>query len=123
MEYVFTIKKPNGDDYGTFTVTAAIQKHKPVEVLFIDGDAGMEYRYTFDYGQKITESDCPSTMDNFVGWFTDEEFNNAFNFNTPLTSNLTLYADYEYEVTFDYMNGNSSKLYVKNSGSTIRPPP
>ncbi len=122
VEYVFSIKKPNGDDYGTFTVTAAIQKHKPVEVLFIDGDAGMEYRYTFDYGQTITESDCPSTMDNFVGWFTDEEFNNAFNFNTPLTSNLTLYADYEYEVTFDYMNGNSSKMYVKNAGTTIRPP-
>ena len=60
-------------------------------------------------GKKATEPQQGPTLENkvFVGWYTDKEHKNLYNFNRPVTSNLTLYARYvdavegeEYTVTF-----------------------
>ena len=35
----------------------------------------------------------------FDGWYTDEECTNPFNFNSPITSNMTLYAKWKLNIT------------------------
>ena len=49
----------------------------------------------------------------FGGWYTDENCTevNKYNFNTPVTGNITLYAKWtanEYTVTFDYKDGTTT---------------
>ena len=45
--------------------------------------------------------------DTFLGWYSDEGLNNLYNFNTPVTSNLNLYAKWgaptpiTYTITFN----------------------
>ena len=47
-----------------------------------------------DYGSKATEPTAPtaSIAYNFGGWYTDKACTQRFSFNTPITSNITLYA-------------------------------
>ncbi len=49
----------------------------------------------------------------FIGWYTDEYWNQAFDFKTPITKNLTLYAKWEeiitYTISFN-MNGFGDQL-------------
>ena len=53
-------------------------------------------------GLKIKEPSTP-TKDKYVfrGWYEDDEFNTKFDFNTPITSNITLYAKWEAANTID----------------------
>ena len=73
----------------------------------------LELKYPYPYGTVISLPDCPPTEDHFVGWYTDADFNNPYSFTIPLTADMTLYARYMFEITFDYMDGTSSKFYVK----------
>ncbi len=79
---------------------------------------------TFSYGTQLTDADCPAVSENFLGWYTDEEFVNIFNFSTPITKDMTLYARYSYAVTFDYQDGTYSKLYLASNltGVTVTEP-
>ena len=47
-----------------------------------------------DYGSKATEPMAPtaSIAYDFGGWYTDQACTQSFSFNTPITSNITLYA-------------------------------
>jgi uncharacterized repeat protein (TIGR02543 family) len=105
-----------------------IEKDK-VKVTFYDYQHGMSEitRGTvieYNYGVTITEADCAPVYENFLGWYTDPEFHNIFNFSTPLTKDMSLYARYTYVVTFDYQDGTTSQLYVASelSGVQISPP-
>lgn len=54
-------------------------------------------------GQKATKPADPTKKDKtFGGWYTDSNLTQAFDFNTPINSNLTLYAKWldNYEVLF-----------------------
>ena len=51
---------------------------------------------TLDSNDKVTEPlDPTKTGYRFLGWYSDEELTNEYNFNTEVTSNLTLYAKWE----------------------------
>ena len=113
---VFTVVDTEGHE-SDFNVTLVIKKHPPVTVSFHDEVAHLERNYSFEYGTVISESDCPNTLDNFVGWYTDPTHYNRYNFNIPLTADIThLYASYMYSVTFNNMNGTESTMYVETSG-------
>ena len=114
--FVFVVVDTSGDE-SEFTVELTIKKHPQVSVIFYDTVAQLERSYSFEYGTVISESDCPNTLDNFVGWYTDPTHYNRYNFNIPLTADITrLYASYMYTVTFDNMNGTESTMYVETSG-------
>ena len=67
-----------------------------------------------EYGEKAVKPEDPSKDGyNFMGWYTDATFKNYYDFNTPVTSNLTLYAKWEeiilqsYVVTFETYGGTT----------------
>ena len=53
-------------------------------------------------GEKVTEPEDP-TREGYIfsGWYTDKEFTNAYDFDTPVTVDIVLYAKWE-EDTGDY---------------------
>ncbi len=79
-------------------------------------------------GLKIKAPSTP-TKDKYVfrGWYKDDAFNTKFDFNTPITSNITLYAKWEaantideIRLTGDYEYGNvpAGTLPAFNPGTT-----
>ena len=119
--YVVKLKISNGTDVKYLTVNVNISPVQDVQITFNNIEQSgstdkLSLTYSFRYGSVISEEDCPPGGTNFVGWYTDENFNNPFSYSTPLTKNLNLYALYMYTVTFDYMDGTYSTLHVeKNS--------
>ena len=49
---------------------------------------------TVTEGRLVTEPEVSNEGYTLAGWFTDEEFHNQFSFNTPVASDLTLYANW-----------------------------
>lgn len=68
--------------------------------------------YTVSYNSYITSLPTPTRRGYaFVGWYTDRALTRAFNYNTRITSSMTLYAKWSYDeycrVTF---NANGGRL-------------
>lgn len=122
--YRVVLRISDGTTAGTFDreVVVHIEPVPDVEITFNgikQGDSTLSLTYSFHYGITISEEDCPPGGDNFVGWYTDKDFNNPFSYSTPLTQDLELYALYMYTVTFDHMDGTTSVLYVSMSVGLI----
>ncbi len=122
--YRVVLRISDGTTTGTFEreVVVHIEPVPDVEITFNgikQGDSTLSLTYSFHYGITISEEDCPPGGDNFVGWYTDKDFNNPFSYSTPLTQDLELYALYMYTVTFDHMDGTTSVLYVSMSVGLI----
>ena len=65
-------------------------------------------------GEKLTEPTPAPTREGFTfdGWYEDSTFSTKFNFDTPITDNMTLYAKWtenKYTLTFD-ANGGSGTM-------------
>lgn len=64
----------------------------------------------------------------FAGWYSDSNFNNLFDFNTPINDNLILYAKWNANpITYDFKiisSIDNKELYTTkvNSGKTINEP-
>ena len=62
----------------------------------------------------------------FKGWYTASEGGTAWDFNTPILSNKTLYAQWEptavFDVTFDPCNGDPTVTVQVNLGQTVPVP-
>ena len=82
------------------------------------------------YGDKVpktTPTDKDSAPDYFVfdGWYTDSGCKNAYDYNTPVTSNLKLYGKFDqaFKVSFIDADDNSEITYVKvRAGETVARP-
>ena len=63
------------------------------------------------YGEKVSAPTAPTNGNQvFAGWCTDENGENAFNFDTPITAPMTLYAKWAKQVTVKFnMNGHGSE--------------
>ncbi|AGI48190.1 Listeria/Bacterioides repeat protein [Thermoplasmatales archaeon BRNA1] len=119
----FVMKVEKGGVYKEFTVNISVKVSDPIKITFYDRyDGGNHFSRDFTYGTVISGGDCPATSDNFVGWYQDSSFNNPYNFNTPLTAPITLYARYAFSVTFNNMNGTSSMVYIESEGTTLSTP-
>ena len=60
-------------------------------------------------GSKAVKPQNPTKKDSlFIGWYSDPELKNVYDFNTPVKSNITLYAkwDSRFTITFDTDGGN-----------------
>lgn len=61
-------------------------------------------------GEKATEPTVPSKIgQDFDKWYSDAELTKKFNFNTPITENITLYAKWDF-ATYDIIYRNSDGL-------------
>ena len=83
---------------------------------------------TVDHGKPVAEPAQPTREGHtFTGWHTDPNANenNTYDFSTPVTGKLTLYAAWKidtYEVTFDSQGGSTVKPKTIEHGSAITAP-
>jgi uncharacterized repeat protein (TIGR02543 family) len=76
--------------------------------------------------QLLTKPEDPTKAGyRFVDWYTEDTFQSTFDFaNTPVTEDMTLYAQWElvYTVSFDTNGGNDVSPLIVTSGQTISAP-
>ena len=64
-------------------------------VTFMNGDK-VHKTYTIQEGSKVNKPTDPTKEGfNFIGWSTNENVKNDFDFDKPITSNITVYACFE----------------------------
>ena len=78
-------------------------------------------------GEKLTEPTPAPTREGFtfVGWYEDSTFSKKFDFNTPITNSMTLYAKWtenKYTVTFDTKGGNTIAPVTVKEGEKVSEP-
>ena len=84
--------KINKGSYGDLTLTANYVEGK-VNVVFYGYE---ELNQVIDYNTKCTKPADPTKLgDNFLYWCIDETLQTEFDFDTPITSNITLYPLWE----------------------------
>ena len=86
-------------------------------VTFNSNDGTEVAPQNVNVGEKLTEPTPAPTKEGFTfdGWYEDSTFSKKFDFNTPITGNITLYAKWvenKYTLTFD-ANGGSGSMAPK----------
>ena len=108
----------------SFSINITVQPVKSYNVTF-HPENGKEIVISVNDGDTIHSTLIPSTGKYFVGWFTDSAHSIRYDFNTPVTNDLELYADYKFTITFVHGNGIVSTFYVAvdtKNGSTVYKP-
>ena len=109
-----TFKMPASD----VTVTATFKKAAAIYTVKFEANGGKPEpaEQKIEEGKKADKPADPAKEGNkFVGWYTEAECINRFDFATPISQNITLYARYvpvetqTYTVTFD-SNGGTDVL-------------
>ena len=93
-------------------VTVEIQKKSMRTVTYHDDFSGLVEDVKYPDGTFISANSWKTMSDNFIGWYTDSDFTNKFDYKTPITKDIDLYARYSYVVTLDFMTGTTSTLYI-----------
>ena len=98
-------------------------------VTFNSNEGSAVSAQTIDHGSTASQPDDPTRQGHtFGGWYTDNTtFQNTFDFDTPITSDTTLYAGWDintYTVTFDSNEGSAlDPQTVNENGTTTEPAP
>lgn len=83
-----------------------------VNVAFNSNGGSDVVSQSLEYGRMAAEPANPTRNSySFLGWYTDEACTTEFDFNTPVTSDITLYAKWklnEFTVTFNPIGGTVS---------------
>ena len=100
-------------------------RYVPVETqtytVTFDSNGGTEVPpQTVLEGEKAVKPADPTTLsDEFDGWYIDKNFDKEFDFNTPISGDITLYAKWvpwqHFKVTFD-LRGHGARLKVQKVG-------
>ena len=78
-------------------------------------------------GEKVSEPD-PAPQKNgydFMGWYTDSSFTTKYDFDTPVTSNITLYAKWQiqtFSIVFDTNGGSAVETQIVEYDKTVAIP-
>lgn len=109
-------------------LTAAFEEDGQVTVSFETNGGSTIADIVIDSGSTIAKPANP-TKDNytFAGWYEDGTFEHEFNFNTPITENITIYANWEeivnkHTVTFETNGGSNIDPVEVNEGSKVAEP-
>ena len=137
----YTVSYSDNTNVGTATVTVTgmidysgtasgtFEIKKAWSVTFMDGSTQYDQAVVAD-GQTVAVPTAPAKEGyTFTGWYKDAACQNAYEFSTPVTDNLTLYAGWEkneepiteWAVTF--MDGNTQYAQaVVTDGQTVAVP-
>ena len=99
-----------------------VRTEKDYTVIFnSNGGSRVDAQYVYDE-QKLTEPAVPTKAGNsFAGWYTDSGFTTLFNFTTPVTANMTLYAKWNTLAVGDLLlNDGSYVAYDANVPFTAK---
>lgn len=100
-----------------FTLYAKWQKNV-YQVNFEKNGGSAIAIQNINYKENLIKPNDPTKADyNFENWFLDQNFNSEFNFNTPITSNFTLYAKWltirgHHYSDKDFSHSDSSSPYA-----------
>jgi len=106
-----------------------LELEKTYTVTFNSNDGSAVDPQTVKEGEKATRPSPDPTKDGFyfVGWFSDVALNNVYDFDTPVTKNITLYAKWttvQYAVAFESNGGSKvDTQYVAQGALVTRPNP
>lgn len=107
-------------------VEKELENTSKYEVSFYN-DSSLIDKKTVKHGKTVVRIDDPVKEGfNFVGWYTEKELINPFNFNNPITKNISLYAkfsrDYMYltnKITKEIMPSCVTVSNMYNYGSGV----
>ena len=105
---------------------AAAWTAKTCTVTFVSNGGSTVKSVTAAYGSAITAPTNPTYEKHvFKGWCTDEALGDFYDFSTPVTSNLTLWAKWNetITVTFDVAGGEEVDSLELEAGEPIGPLP
>ena len=115
-EVTSTVEVSKGYSWGAYvTVDLGKANGTPVvyTITFNSNDGTSVASQNVNAGEKLTEPSTPTKEGfTFDGWYEDSTFSKKFDFNTPITDNMTLYAKWienKYTLTFD-ANGGSGEM-------------
>ena len=95
-------------------------------ITFNSNDGTSVASQNVNAGEKLTEPSTPTKEGfTFDGWYEDSTFSKKFDFNTPITDNMTLYAKWienKYTVTFDTKGGNTIAPVTVKEGEKVAEP-
>ena len=108
------IMKASWGAYVTVDLGKAIGTPVVYTITFNSNDGTSVAPQNVNAGEKLTEPTPAPTREGFTfdGWYEDSTFSTKFNFDTPITDNMTLYAKWtenKYTLTFD-ANGGSGTM-------------
>ena len=106
----------NASDLNAYWGPITVKVGTPVvyTITFNSNDGTSVAPQNIKAGEKLTEPTPAPTKAGFTfdGWYEDSTFSTKFDFNTPITDNMTLYAKWtenKYTLTFD-ANGGSGTM-------------
>jgi len=101
--------------------------HLKARVTFDPQNGDPTFRRYVVPGDPVTQPAPDPTKAGYVfdGWWTDDDGGTLWDFSTPVTGNMTLYAHWLeiFTVTFDPQNGMSSFEVTVTQGSPVAEPP
>lgn len=93
----------------SLTLVAVWEEDLSVIVKFEGDDVNIASQL-LEKGEKVSKPTDPVSEDKiFAGWYSDEDYNNEYDFNSLLTGNLTLYAKWAEGVNITYNFGYAAK--------------
>jgi len=109
LKYPENVKAITEDEYAKYI--------SQVTVTFDTNDGTAIDPVAIGYDTKLTAPVAPEKEHySFLGWYTDEALTTAFSFETPVTSDITLYAKWklnEFTVTFEGNGGSTSVTSIE----------
>ena len=108
------VTKLDAESYTANITVVAKYRKAPLSVIFVDD--GVEYPVEYDEGQTVTPKPVFREGYEFVGWYTDEEFTEEYNFDAPLSAGVRLYAKWK---KLDEISGNGDGNDGSLSGGAI----
>ena len=111
------VKKYAWGGYVTVDLGKAIGTPVVYTITFNSNDGTSVESQNVNAGEKLTEPTPAPTREGFTfdGWYEDSTFSTKFNFDTPITDNMTLYAKWtenKYTLTFDANGGSGTMTSV-----------
>lgn len=117
--YVTITAEKDGYQKQTATIEVTVQE-KPIvyyDVVFDSkGGSAVESQSVAEGGKAVKPADPTKEGFTFAGWFTDEGLTQAFNFDTPVTGPITLYAKWDAVVTpIDKVNSAADAAQMRTA--------
>ena len=107
-----------GSANAKLTVTVSAQPVVRHKVTFVSNGGSEVDSQDVNNGEKATAPTAPTRAEyTFTGWYTDEACTEAFDFNTPVTTDLTLYAGWKADSTGGGSGGGSGGSGGSGGGS------
>ena len=107
------VSKYSWGAYVTVDLGKAIGTPVVYTITFNSNDGTAVESQNVNAGEKLTEPTPAPTREGFTfdGWYEDSTFSNKFDFNTPITDSMTLYAKWsenKYTLTFNSNGGTGT---------------